>query len=399
MMRDVQRLALVAVSFTEQRDGVSVYIENLLAQILRLLSKEYTSIYIDVYSCEPAATVLQTVMREYLHELPPTVLSHVTFIDLCRNDLITKYVVLPVKLRKNGPYDWIILPNLQPLFLPGMRALSILHDLTYKRACEHFYISTKVYLDVLARFRLAVDTSLGYISETTRKDLFQYYPSRRNKHTIYVPNGLPFKMIRYARPSHADVEAKLTSETINLIFVGRINRLKGFDLVIAVCRRFDQYLLEHKDISITLNVVGKRTSETEALLSCAKFERVDLRVHGYLNDDMLNQLYRESAFCFFLSKNEGFGLPLLESAWFRCIPVLSDIPVFREIMGPDYPLFLAAPSSCEKILEYIHKTRSSQSFRTEVLDMMERVVETHRDGYERAAHAILDLCCAKEHSK
>jgi glycosyltransferase involved in cell wall biosynthesis len=184
-----------------------------------------------------------------------------------------------------------------------------------------------------------------------------------------------------------------------LIFVGRINRLKGFDLVIAVCRRLDQYLLEHRDISITLNVVGKRTSETEALLSCARFEKVDLRVHGYLNDDMLNQLYRESAFCFFLSKNEGFGLPLLESAWFRCVPVLSDIPVFREIMGPHYPLFLADPSSCEKILEYIHKTQSSQSFRAEVLDMMERVVETHRDGYERAAHAILDLCCSREHTK
>jgi glycosyltransferase involved in cell wall biosynthesis len=110
---------------------------------------------------------------------------------------------------------------------------------------------------------------------------------------------------------------------------------------------------------------------------------------------MLNQLYRESAFCFFLSQNEGFGLPLLESAWFRCIPILSDIPVFREIMGRDYPLFLANSTSSEAIVEFIHKTRSSRNDRVRVLEMMERVVETHRDGYERAAHAVLDHCCPR----
>lgn len=398
-IKNNQRLALVAVSFTEQRDGVSVYIENFLAQALRLVSQDDKNIHIDVYSCGKGAAILQANIREYFHGFPPSILSHVTFIKLSRNDLFTKYVMVPIRLQKNGPYDRVILPNLQPLFLPGMKVFGLVHDLTYKRACKHFSIGRKLYLDLLTRFRIAADATLGYISQSTKKDLFQYYSSSRNKHMIHVPNGLPFKMIRYARPCKEDVEKKLTSKTLRLLFVGRINRLKGFDLVIAACRRLDQYLLEHEDISIIFHVVGKRTLEAEALFNSAKFERVDLRVHGYVNDDMLNQLYRESAFCFFLSQNEGFGLPLLESAWFRCIPVLSNIPVFREIMGQDYPLFLADLTSCEAIVEFIHRTRSSQSARENVLEMIERVVETHRDGYERAAHEVLDLSCTKKYSK
>ncbi|MGP0593521.1 glycosyltransferase family 4 protein [Nitrospira sp. T9] len=216
---------------------------------------------------------------------------------------------------------------------------------------------------------------------------------------IHVPNGLPFKMARYARPCKEDVEEKLTSKTLKLLFVGRINKLKGFDLVIAACRRLDQYVLEHEDISILVHIVGKRTLEGETLLNAAKFERVDFRVHGYVNDDMLNQLYRESAFCFFLSQNEGFGLPLLESAWFRCIPVLSNIPVFRKLMGQDYPLFPADFTSCEAIVDFIHQMRSSQRDRESVLEMIERVVETHRDGYERAAREVLGISCTKEYSK
>ena len=397
--KQYQRLALIGVSFTEQRDGVSVYIENFLAQILRLVFQDGKNIHIDVYSCGKSAAILEANIREYFKGFPTSVLSHVTFIKLSRNDLFTKYVMLPIRLQINGPYDRIILPNLQPLFLPRMKVFSLIHDLTYKRACKHFSIGRKLYLDLLTRFRIAADATLGYISEPTQRDLFQYYPSCRNKHMIHVPNGLPFKMIRYARPCKKDVEEKLTSKTLSLLFVGRINRLKGFDLVIGVCRRLDQYVLEHEDISILVNVVGKRTLEAETLLNSAKFERVDIRVHGYVNDDMLNQLYRESAFCFFLSQNEGFGLPLLESAWFRCIPVLSNIPVFRKIMGQDYPLFPADFTSCEAIVEFIHQMRSSQRDRGIVLEMLERVVDTHRDGYERAAHEVLDLSCTEEYSK
>ncbi len=394
-----QRLALIAISFTEQRDGVSVFIENFLAQVLHLVSQDAKNIHIDVYSCGMSAAILEANIREYFDGFPPTILSHVTFIKLSRKDLFTKYVVLPIRLQKNGPYDRVILPNLQPLLLPRMKVLSLVHDLTYKKAFKHFSIGRKLYLDLLTRFRIASDATLGYISESTQKDLFQHYPSCRNKHMIHVPNGLPFKMARYARPCKEDVEEKLTSKTLKLLFVGRINKLKGFDLVIAACRRLDQYVLEHEDISILVHIVGKRTLEGETLLNAAKFERVDFRVHGYVNDDMLNQLYRESAFCFFLSQNEGFGLPLLESAWFRCIPVLSNIPVFRKLMGQDYPLFPADFTSCEAIVDFIHQMRSSQRDRESVLEMIERVVETHRDGYERAAREVLGISCTKEYSK
>lgn len=37
--------------------------------------------------------------------------------------------------------------------------------------------------------------------------------------------------------------------------------------------------------------------------------------------------------------SEGFGLPLIEAAYFNCSVIASDIPVFKEILGNSYLSF------------------------------------------------------------
>jgi glycosyltransferase involved in cell wall biosynthesis len=45
-------------------------------------------------------------------------------------------------------------------------------------------------------------------------------------------------------------------------------------------------------------------------------------------------LYQGAAGLLFLSKGEGFGLPLVEAASYGVPIVCSDIPAFREVAGP-----------------------------------------------------------------
>src|SRR5699024_1986306 len=124
--------------------------------------------------------------------------------------------VLSWQVMRSGPFDVVVLPNLQPLLVPG-RKLSILHDLTYQVARAHFSHRRFRYMDWLTRFRLRSDNAMGVISETTHAHLEQYYPLARNKRLLYLPNGLPETKLG-ERPTRAAVHAKLRSQPLELVF-------------------------------------------------------------------------------------------------------------------------------------------------------------------------------------
>ncbi len=80
-------------------------------------------------------------------------------------------------------------------------------------------------------------------------------------------------------------------------------------------------------------MVGIPFSEEENAL-IRSYGVKDLVVHeGVVSDQGLERLYRESLCFVFPSLREGFGLPLIEALRQGCVPVVSDIPVFKELVG------------------------------------------------------------------
>lgn len=300
---------------------------------------------------------------------------------------------VPRMVRKNGPYGLIVMPNMRPFLMISKPTLSILHDLTYKVAARHVSTWRRMYSEVLVSWRLARDDFIGVVSNTTRRALLQHYPWAARKRLVQMPNGLPFKLAWIERPGTAVVEQRLMRDRLSFVVVGRINYLKGFDRVLKACEAIERYFAR-SDVSITLHVVGKETSKTQRLFSSDVLKKINIRRHGYVDDATLNALYQESAFCFFLSHSEGFGLPLMEALWFRCVPILSDLPIFREIMGDDFPLFDMEGAYSEAIADFIVRLRDDEAFRQGLSEKMERVLEAHRDGYAAAAREVIKLCTA-----
>jgi len=54
---------------------------------------------------------------------------------------------------------------------------------------------------------------------------------------------------------------------------------------------------------------------------------------GYVSDDFLEHLYRNAMACIVASEGEGFGLSIIEAAYFGTPIIARDIPVFREVGG------------------------------------------------------------------
>ncbi len=78
------------------------------------------------------------------------------------------------------------------------------------------------------------------------------------------------------------------------------------------------------------NVFTKRLEAQIRTLGADKF----VELLGFVPDEKLKVLYKNSVAFTFPSLSEGFGLPGIEAMEAETLVLASDIPVFREIYGP-----------------------------------------------------------------
>ncbi len=385
----MHKLAFVATSYITKYDGVSVYAENLLQEVINFIAKEKKAIKLDIYVQEASFELLKDRIN-----IPTDInnFAKINFISVPGKNFPIRLINLTKLLYKNGKYDVVYMTNPMPvIFAPG-RKVKTIHDFSFKVAPEYYSTFAKIYSDLLRRIAIKFDDALGYVSETTKRDFERFYGvTEKEKRFLYLPNGIPFKVKKQKRPSMEEIENKFKNKDLKILLVGRINRHKGFDRVLEFTKFADKIIKEDNYFNnIEIDVVGKKTAETESIIGDYKPKNIKLNFCGYLSDDELNELYRNSQFFFFLSRNEGYGIPLVESLWLKTIPVLSDIPIFREIMGDNYPLFSESTGYGESIYNFIKDVYSDKSYRKQILNKMESIVDKEKDKYSLAAKNLLN---------
>ena len=157
-------------------------------------------------------------------------------------------------------------------------------------------------------------------SHATRDDLIALYPDAAEKtfviyHGVRVPQLLP---------------DKFTDIKPYFLYVGSRMFYKDFPTAVkAVSMLPPEYNL--------LCVGGGSFTEDERKLFSEL--NMDKRIfHRQLSEPELFAAYKNAQALLFPSEAEGFGLPIIEAQSQNCIPVLSDIPCFKEI-GADQALY------------------------------------------------------------
>ena len=386
----MNRLAFVATGYIMDYDGISVYIENIL-KTLALHTKVTTGeLAVDIFVSKSVEKFFrQRVLDENMDHL-------ITIITVNDKNSLVKFFTLQYKFLLGKKYDVVFVPNPMPLFFSSGRRIKVIHDLTIKQTPELFSGKLHKYIDFLIWYMYRFDDAIGYISEQTKNDIARFY-GIDNKKMLYVPNGIPFKVQSYPRPSAEKSLKKYEGKTIDFVVVGRINRSKGFDRILTFLKHFDSYLENQNYFEkVTLHIAGKQTDETKKILTDAQFEHIELIFYGYVDDETLNKLYQNSHFCFFLSRNEGYGLPLVEAMWFRSIPVISDIPIFHEIMGETYPKFGDISGYEDAISRFIVSLFENEEKRKEIFETLENIVLKEQAGYTRAVENLITYIENKE---
>lgn len=212
---------------------------------------------------------------------------------------------------------------------------------------------------------IASATKLLAISHATANDLEMFYPATRGRIGI-LPLGSEH-LEKFSNDS--------ARERRHCLFVGARLSYKNFGLVLDALKS----PLWPSDVDV--NVAGPEFTQDEK--DYIGYVGVESRLHhlGRLSDSELSRRYHDSLCFIFPSLIEGFGLPILESQRNDCLPVISDIPVFREVAG-DAAVFFD-PRSPDSLANAVAEVRGQKLASKAFEDNLKRY------SWDRAAESLV----------
>ncbi len=165
------------------------------------------------------------------------------------------------------------------------------------------------------------------VSQTTLNDMERFFPGLKRKVAlIYEGVGEEF------HPRKGDdiekLRRKYNLREEYLLYVGSLNRRKNVENLIRAYSLLDKSLRERFPLVIAGQgyLIGK-------LKGLSRRGELQVKFLGYVDPADLPVLYAGATLFVYLSFYEGFGLPVVEAMASGAPTLVSDIPVFREVVG------------------------------------------------------------------
>ena len=161
------------------------------------------------------------------------------------------------------------------------------------------------------------------VSQSTKSDLINFYPFAKNKFLKVIHNGVNPKKVE---------ESNLVNIKKFILYVGNRGYCKDFLFQLNVAIDF---LKEHSDFFFYVVGGGAwNKNEINIIKSSGVQEQIILDLN--VSNEKLNSLYKKSHALLFLSRYEGFGIPLIEAFNMKCPVICSNVSSIPEIVGQDY---------------------------------------------------------------
>ncbi|MFT4645034.1 glycosyltransferase [Candidatus Marifrigoribacter sp. Uisw_064] len=145
------------------------------------------------------------------------------------------------------------------------------------------------------------------------------------------------------------VENKKLTEKKNYCFVGGLNYNKGIDKIIKA------FKLHPSENIGTLHIVGDGELKTMVEKEANQLS-INVKIHGSLPKNEVQEIYKNSHFILVPSKNEGFPKVIGEAMNFGCVPVVSNVSCIGQYVKNDYNGFLIQPNTIENLKSIIKKS-------------------------------------------
>ncbi|HWS72975.1 MAG TPA: glycosyltransferase family 1 protein [Thermoanaerobaculia bacterium] len=262
-------------------------------------------------------------------------------------------------------------------FLPRLHAsvarrrVIVVHDLTYKRFPELLQKETLENLERTMQREIALADAIVCVSETTRRDLLQFYEVDRRR-AIAILSGLG------TLPAPQPIDG-LPERYI--LFVSTIEPRKNLPALLDAYER----LRARGAYDGSLVVVGRIGWKSESLIP--RLRRSGIVHLDYVDARQLATVYERAEVFVFPSLYEGFGFPLLE-AMAHGVPTVAARSSSLPEVGGDAALYFdpAKPAQLESQLE---RLLHDPALREELVERGRQQVRGFR--WDIAAKKTLDV--------
>lgn len=184
-------------------------------------------------------------------------------------------------------------------------------------------------------------------SQTVLNDVVDFFPKTKNKLTVTY-EGLGLDLVQ-AKPAKVVIPAR------NFwLYVGNFYPHKNVNLLLQTMKDLGQN-------SQHLVMVGPNDLFAKRLRAHINQLKISGKVTllSEITNDQLAWLYQQALGLVLPSLYEGFGLPILEAAYFGCPMYLADTAVFKEIAPKGAKFF--NPHSASSLKQFLFKTTKRQT--------------------------------------
>jgi len=292
--------------------------------------------------------------------------------NIYANILKERYIIKS-EVSKNS-YDIFHSPNtLLPIFRPRIPTVITVHDLNFKNFS--FGIVKNIYKNLIYSYSLKTADVVIAVSEFTKREIQKYYP--RVKKVVVIGEGVNSKFL-----ASRFTEQLNTLKPFLLTFGHQMH--KNVEDAMVILKKVNE-----RGYKVRLRIIGNNKKYSKKIMEFAK--KIDvcnlIEMLGYVSDEELIKLYSTATALVFLSKYEGFGLPVIEAAALGCPVLVSDRGALP-YTGKGFAKIISLENLDEGV-EYIIRLLEDDDFSKK--ERVKCVVESKKYKWDRIIYQIYEV--------
>ena len=212
-------------------------------------------------------------------------------------------------------------------------------------------------IDGLRKYLLRNSSKVIFVSSYLQSQLFKRFNLEKENWCV-IPNGI-------------NLEEKVKGKCKNqLLYVGRLERKKGVDILLKAMKR----LKENGLSEIKLEICGEGTERNILEQDILKFGiQEQVKLLGYQSKEVLNLKYEEADLVIVPSREESFGLVAIEAMAQGTCVLCSNIECFYETVGEEAGFFFELEDEKDLAEKIIYALSNQQKREEKVMKGFERI--------------------------
>lgn len=333
-MNDKIRVYVDVFCYKSSSAGIKTYIDQLYLGFKESNNKKIEYIFSHVLSNQTRNSIYFNSKLRFIRWI-----YHINY-------FIWKQLLLPIKVYFNNA-DYLICPDfILPLYKLKAKKICVIHDTLFWDYPKNYNFLWREYFLKMITLGIDDQTKIVTTSNYSKNKIQKKFSNK-----VYVN----YQFLSISNKTFKEPDFIIDKDKY-ILHVGSFEKRKNIITLVKAFKIFRSITkINFKLILAGNNNFFGNTSVNKDIISFVNKNNLnkDVIIPGYLTNSEIAYLYSNANCYVFPSLDEGFGIPVLESFYFKCPIICSDIDALKEVGGDSVLYFKKNDYKelCKKLLQ------------------------------------------------